>query len=75
MQISVMHGFYWMQEVAPNTFFPAELGLDYLHGISFEKGCYVGQELTARTHFQGLVRKRVLPCFIAPRLALVRCCT
>jgi len=29
--------------------------------VSFDKGCYVGQELTARTHFQGLIRKRVMP--------------
>jgi hypothetical protein len=25
-----------------NTFFPAEIGLDYLYGVSFQKGCYVG---------------------------------
>lgn len=33
----------------------------YDSGISFEKGCYVGQELMARTHFKGVVRKRVMP--------------
>ena len=42
-------------EVAADQYFPSELGLDYLHGVSFSKGCYVGQELTARTHFQGQV--------------------
>ncbi len=31
-----------------------------LHGISFEKGCYVGQELMSRTHHRGLVRKRLM---------------
>ena len=31
--------------------------------VSFEKGCYLGQELTARTHFQGVVRKRIWPLF------------
>jgi folate-binding protein YgfZ len=31
---------------------PLEWGLDLLHGVSFTKGCYIGQELTARTHFQ-----------------------
>lgn len=30
-------------------------------GISFDKGCYVGQELMARTHFKGVVRKRLMP--------------
>ena len=29
--------------------------------MSFEKGCYVGQELTARTHHRGVVRKRIVP--------------
>ena len=29
--------------------------------VSFSKGCYLGQELTARTHHSGVVRKRVVP--------------
>lgn len=37
-----------------------EFGLDNFNAISFEKGCYVGQELTARTHHLGQVRKKVL---------------
>lgn len=41
--------------------FPLEYNMDYLHGVSFQKGCYVGQELTARTHHTGVVRKRILP--------------
>ena len=39
---------------------PLEAGLDGLRGIAFDKGCYVGQELVARTHFRGEVRKRVV---------------
>jgi folate-binding protein YgfZ len=31
---------------------PLEHNLDYLHGVNFEKGCYVGQELTARTKYK-----------------------
>ena len=38
-----------------------ENGFDELHGIDWEKGCYVGQELTARTKYRGLVKKRLLP--------------
>eukprot|EP01046_Picozoa_sp_COSAG06_P028380 COSAG06_NODE_2550_length_6687_cov_4.096843_7_plen_453_part_00 len=51
-------------EITPDKFFPSELNLERLRGVSFTKGCYVGQELTARTHFTGQVRKRVLPCFL-----------
>jgi folate-binding protein YgfZ len=38
-----------------------ECNLDGLHGVSFTKGCYIGQELTSRTHFRGVIRKRVMP--------------
>ena len=40
---------------------PVEFNLVGLNAVSFTKGCYVGQELTARTHFRGVVRKRLLP--------------
>ncbi len=41
-----------------------ENGLDELNGIDWNKGCYLGQELTARTKHRGLVRKRLLPVSI-----------
>ncbi len=39
--------------------YPVELGLDDLNGISYKKGCYVGQEVTARLHFKTQPKKRV----------------
>lgn len=38
-----------------------ECGFEALNGVDFEKGCYVGQELTARTKHRGLVRRRLAP--------------
>ncbi|MGI9487154.1 MAG: YgfZ/GcvT domain-containing protein [Geminicoccaceae bacterium] len=38
-----------------------ELGFEELQGVDFEKGCFVGQELTARMKYRGLVRKRLMP--------------
>lgn len=38
-----------------------ESNFDELHGVDWEKGCYMGQELTARTKYRGLVRKRLMP--------------
>ncbi|TVQ82565.1 MAG: folate-binding protein [Micavibrio sp.] len=35
--------------------------IDALGGIAWKKGCYVGQEVTARMHYRGLVKKRLLP--------------
>lgn len=37
-----------------------ESNLEALHGVDFSKGCFVGQEVTARTKYRGLVRKRLL---------------
>ena len=45
---------------------PLECNLDLLHGVSFRKGCYVGQELTARTQFKGNIRKRIVPAALVP---------
>ena len=44
---------------------PLEYNLDGLNAISFTKGCYVGQELIARSHFRGVIRKRLMPVNIA----------
>nr|WP_321983167.1 folate-binding protein [uncultured Lichenicoccus sp.] len=38
-----------------------EAGFDELHGISWTKGCYMGQELTARTRYRGLLKRRLVP--------------
>jgi tRNA-modifying protein YgfZ len=38
-----------------------EAGFDELNGISWTKGCYMGQELTARTRYRGLLKRRLVP--------------
>ena len=38
---------------------PLEMGLLELNGVDFSKGCYVGQETTARTHHRGTIKKRL----------------
>lgn len=38
-----------------------EAGFDELAGVSWSKGCYMGQELTARTKYRGLVKRRLIP--------------
>ncbi|EFN57562.1 hypothetical protein CHLNCDRAFT_143206 [Chlorella variabilis] len=43
---------------------PLECNLDALRGLSFAKGCYVGQEGVARVHARGVVRKRLMPSHV-----------
>ena len=51
-------------EIISGHALPQESNIDILGGIDFYKGCYLGQELTIRTHHTGVVRKRILPCQI-----------
>jgi folate-binding protein YgfZ len=38
-----------------------ENGFDELHGVDWDKGCFMGQELTARTKYRALIKKRLMP--------------
>ncbi|HET6378050.1 MAG TPA: folate-binding protein [Methylocella sp.] len=40
--------------------FVHDVNLDFLHGVDFKKGCYVGQEVVARVHFRKSARKRIV---------------
>ena len=68
-------------DLIPGTSIPLESNLDYMGGsmsvlyvpaladsvpVDFKKGCYVGQELTSRTHHTGVTRKRIVPVRIYP---------
>ncbi|MTD95891.1 folate-binding protein [Hyphomicrobium sp. xq] len=41
--------------------FPHEALFDQLNGVSFEKGCYVGQEVVSRMQNRGTARRRIVP--------------
>mmetsp|Transcript_9569 Transcript_9569/g.13165 ORF Transcript_9569/g.13165 Transcript_9569/m.13165 type:complete len:369 (+) Transcript_9569:87-1193(+) len=49
-----------------NESFILESNYDWLSGVSFTKGCYLGQELTARSHHTGVIRKRLMPVYFVP---------
>lgn len=49
------------RDLMPEKSILLDNGFDELGGVAWNKGCYVGQELTARTKYRGLVKKRLLP--------------
>lgn len=52
------------RDLVPEKSILLENGFDELRGVDWQKGCYMGQELTARTKYRGLVRKRLMPVTI-----------
>lgn len=55
-------------DITPATqeqFVPQMVNLDLLGGISFKKGCYTGQEIVARTHYLGKVKRRTYLAHVA----------
>jgi tRNA-modifying protein YgfZ len=49
------------RDLEPEKTILLEAGFDELNGVSWAKGCYMGQELTARTRYRGLIKRRLVP--------------
>ncbi len=47
------------RDMVPEKSTLLECRIDALHGLSYGKGCYIGQELTARMHYRGLAKKHL----------------
>ncbi len=54
-----------VDDIGCGELFVHEANLDQLNGVSFSKGCYVGQEVVSRTHHRGTARNRILPVHFA----------
>jgi tRNA-modifying protein YgfZ len=50
-----------VEDIGSGVLFPHEANLDQLGGVSFTKGCYVGQEVVSRMEHRGTARNRILP--------------
>lgn len=48
-------------DMIPDKAIPLENRLDALNAVSWTKGCYMGQELTARTKYRALIKKKLFP--------------
>ncbi len=49
------------RDLVPEDSLPMECGFEALNALDWDKGCYVGQEVTARMRYRALVKKRLLP--------------
>ena len=52
------------RDLVPDKSILLEAGFDELNGVDWSKGCYIGQELTARTKYRGLIKRRLVPVSI-----------
>ena len=55
--LDIISGIPWLTTETSGEFIPQMLNLDLLGGISFNKGCYTGQEIIARTHYLGKTKR------------------
>ncbi|ATJ82870.1 YgfZ/GcvT domain-containing protein [Halomonas beimenensis] len=56
----IQAGLAWLTADQADAYLPQMLNWEALGGISFKKGCYTGQEVVARAHFRGQVKKRLV---------------
>lgn len=59
-------GLPWIVAATQDTFIPQTLNLDLIDGVSFTKGCYPGQEVVARSHYRGTIKRRMAHGLIEP---------
>ncbi len=52
-------GIPWLTQESSEGYIPQMLNIDKLGGISFNKGCYTGQEIIARTHYLGKTKREL----------------
>lgn len=53
-------GIPWITTETSELFIPQSINLDQLEGINFNKGCYTGQEIVARTHYLGKSKNKMV---------------
>lgn len=59
-QMSISRGEAELTSELAGELLPQEINLQLVDGISFDKGCYTGQEIVARLHYKGKLKKRMV---------------
>lgn len=58
--LEVQAGLTWVRSATVEQFVPQMINLELLGGVNFQKGCYPGQEVVARSQYRGTVKRRTL---------------
>jgi len=61
--LDILNGAIRINDKNKERYIPQVLNVEKLDGISFKKGCYTGQEIVARTHYLGKIKKRTFTVF------------
>lgn len=64
-RLMVRAGEVWITPPTQEQFVPQMVNFDALGGINFKKGCYPGQEIVARAHYRGAVKRRMYRASVA----------
>ena len=62
--LNILDGVPDIYPTTQEAFIPQSLNMDLIDGVNFKKGCYTGQEIVARTHYLGKVKRRMYRGFI-----------
>lgn len=58
-RLDLCHGLPWLEPISSGRHLPQWLGLEALGALTYDKGCYPGQEVIARLHYRGSVKYRL----------------
>ncbi len=61
--LDILAGIPWVESANQEMFIPQDVNLDAIGAVSFTKGCYPGQEVVARSHYRGKLKRRMLNGF------------
>lgn len=68
--LDISSGLAWLDNDSSEEYIPQMLNIDKLGGISFDKGCYTGQEVVARTHYLGKAKRALFVAECAADISL-----
>jgi len=63
--LMIRAGEVWITPATQEQFIPQMVNLDAIGGVNFKKGCYPGQEVVARAHYRGAVKRRAYLAHVA----------